>query len=186
MKFFKKNSLLSIILGALILIYAVLTRIIDHPIFNLDQTLGMVIVGVTLLLFSIFVVLQPIINKSVKGMAFFVIALQFGLLIYGAFSGFLLPVFKVNVPKIPYLNSASHWFSFALVTYGAINIVLDKYGKLSFRKVFVYLNLFAVIFGVVIYERNLVGKHLDWITFGSMIVLGLLLLIIGLFSKKKR
>ena len=186
MKFLKKQPVVSMILGALILIYAVLTRVVDHKIFNVDKNLGLIIIGLILLVFAIFVVLQPIINKKLKGGAFIVIAIQFGLLVYGAFSGFLLPAFNVSVPQIPYLSSGSHWFGFGLLSYGAINIVLDTYGKLSYKKVLVYLNLLFVILGVIIYERNLVDNHIGWITFGSMIIFGLLLLLIGLFSKKKR
>lgn len=185
MRFLKKNPIFSLVLGILIAIYAILTRFIDHPIFNLDAKLGLIIIGLALLAFALLVVLTPLTSKRLKGIAFVVIAIQFALLVYGSFSGFILPAFNVNVPKIPYLNSGSQWFGFALVTQGAISIILNTYNKLTLQKVLVYLNLTFVIFGVVVYERNLVNKHLDWVTFAAMLVTGLVLIVIGLINKKK-
>jgi|SRR5690554_6185839 len=185
MKIFKKNPVFSIVLGTIIIIYTILSRFIDHAIFNLDTTLGLIIVGIGLLVFAILVVLPPLTNKKVKGVAFLAILIEFILIVYGSVSSFLLPAFDIyDIPALPILSSASHWFGFALVLHGSIRIVLDVYGKLTYRKEMVYLNLLFVILGVVVYERHLVDNLLGWLTFVVLIGFGIYLLLIGLLNKK--
>lgn len=185
MKIFKKNPILAIVLGAIIIIYAILSRFIDHAIFNLDDTLGLIIVGVGLLIFAILVVLPPLTKKKVKGIAFFAILVEFILIIYGSVSSFLLPAFGIyDIPALPFLSSASHWFGFALVLHGALRIILDVYGKLTSKKEMVYPNLLLVILGVIIYERHLVDNLLGWLTFVALVGFGIYLLLIGLLNKK--
>lgn len=179
MKFFKKNPIFSIVLGGLILIYAVLAFFIEKGFFSLTDTVGRVVISLGLLSFA-FLIVAPDLKKE-RGKL--LNAFQFVILIIAAVFGFILPLFDVKVANF---GTGSLWFGLALIMNGGIGMYLAVPSK-KIGNIFTFLvHLFSVIFGTWIYTVNYVDKNIKMITFIGMLAAGIALLLIGLLSNKKK
>jgi len=174
----KKIPVVSIILGVLVLVYAFLAYFLNNDIFNLNQTIGNIVVALGLVAFAIFIVMPDMNKKSMKTLK----TVEFLVIMLAAVFGFLLPLFNVKGLN---LGSGSLWFGIALVLNGGIDLYLGINNKKSLKDGGFTLSLLSVIAGTYIYATNFVNRNLELFSFILLLALGTYLTVIGILNRKK-
>lgn len=172
MKTLKKIPLIPIILGVLVLAYAITSKIVNKGFFSLTDIVGNIVIAVGLIAFAVLVVLPQIskgtgLNKTLR-------TIEFVIIIIGSIIGFILPLFKVEVP---YIGSGSLWLGLTLVLDGAITLYVGAGKGLKY-----FISLISVILGTWVYSTNFVNKNIELFTLIALIVIGVTLLLIGLIG----
>ncbi|MDY0277733.1 MAG: hypothetical protein RBQ97_06580 [Acholeplasma sp.] len=182
MKQLKKVPVLSLIIGIVVLAYAIISWIVDDGIFKLSATVGNIVIAVGLIAFAVFIVLPKVDGNNNKTSKMLRMT-ELIVLLIGAIVGFILPVFDV---RIAHLGSGSLWFGIALVLDGGIGLYLGTGGKVSARGWRFFGYLFSVMLGTWIYAVNYVDSKIKIVTFIALLVIGLYCFLIGLFGLNKK
>lgn len=184
MKIFRNKavSVTSLIVGTLLVVYAILSKVIkDVAFFQLDKLVGNLIIGVGLIVFASLVVL-PQINKSSNKTAKSLRIVEFIILLVGALIGFILPAFNVEVPAI---GSGSLWIGLALIIHGGVDLFLGTHGKSNQKGLVFFVSLLAVALGGYVIGNNTVDGNLELVSFVALLGAGLFLLLTGLLYINK-
>lgn len=184
MSFFKKVPVLSIVLGVLILAYAIVSYFVDSGFFSLTYKVGKLVIGFGLIAFVLFVILP---NTNKKNQSVITLrTIESVIILFGAIVGFILPVFEVNINFIDISSSGSFWFGLALVLSGSIELYLGVFNKINLKSGLFFLNLLFVIFGTYVYATNMVDAKIKLVTLITLLSIGAILLFIGMFNIKSK
>lgn len=174
----KKLSILSLVLGILVLVYAFLAYFLDNDIFSLTQTIGNIIIATGLIAFAVLIVMPDMKKKSMATLK----TVEFVIILIAAIVGFVLPL--LNIKSVD-LGTGSLWFGIALVMDGGVDLFLGIHGKKNLKQGMFFISLLSVILGTWIYATNFVNANIRTFTFITLLLIGGYLTIIGLANSKK-
>lgn len=178
MKILKRQPLVSIILGILIVTYSLLANFANIDFLNITDTVGNIIISLGLIAFAVLIVWPDMKRKNIA----FIKTIEFVIIILAAVIGFILPIFNVDTYSI---GGGSLWFGLALVINGGLDLYLGVYNRKSLKYYVFFIHLASVILGTWIYATNYVDRNLEFLTFITLLVTGSYLIIIGLLHSKK-
>lgn len=186
MKTLKKVPIVPLIIGLLLVVYAIVSYFVNKPpVFHLGGKIGLSIIGLTLIAFALIIVLPKVGNKGSKS-ASTLRLVEFVIIVMAALIGFLLPVFDVNINLGKLFSGSSFWIGFALVMFGGVELFLGSHSKASVKGSKFFISILSVIAGTYIYAKNLVDARK--ISFIALLGLGIYLFAFGLvyLSKKNK
>jgi hypothetical protein len=211
-KFLKKNFVLTIILAAILLISSILMIVPMGDaksaqeawiIFNADKNISLnfiELIGGILLLFLGIYILIPQIKKNVSVVKFMYL-FELILFFFVAISGFLVPAIchlaghpwhmfaKDGYTEGELINSISFWIGLLLFVHGFIVLYACSYTKQDKPFWYFIVGIVLLSVGVFLMVSGLginIGQILNYIIIYSFLLVGLILLIIGLVSIKKK
>lgn len=184
MKLMKKIPLIPIILGIILMVYALVSWFVQKSPFDLNLVVGKIVIGLGLLAFAFFILLPKITSRQSK-VASTLRIIEFAVIVVAAFIGFILPAFKIDLGNI---GNGSLWVGIALVLSGGVELYLGTHGKVSNRNGAFFISLISVILGTWIYARNLIDPKIKVITFLTLMIGGAALTLYGsvIMSKKPK
>lgn len=182
MKIIKKVPVIPIIVGILLIAYALVSWFVQKSPFDLNLVVGKIVIGFALLAFAFFILLPKITRKQ-SGVASTLRMLEFAIIVIAAFIGFLLPAFNIRLGDI---GNGSKWIGIALVLSGSVELYLGTHGKASTRNGAFFISLLSVIFGTWIYVGNLIDPKIKVITFLTLMIVGTALTLLGFIELSKK
>jgi|SRR5690625_1102821 len=178
MKLLKKQPLVPIILGILIVTYSLLARFANIDFLKITFRVGNIIISLGLIAFAILIVWPDMKKKNISLLK----TIEFVIIILAAIIGFILPVFDVDTYNI---GTGSLWFGLALVINGGLDLYFGVYNKKSLKFHLFLIHLASVILGTWIYATDFVNSNIEFLTFITLLLSGSFLIIIGLLNSKK-
>lgn len=182
MKTLKKVPVLSLVIGILLMTYALVSWFVDKGFFAISSTLGRLVIGGGLILFAVLIVF-PKITRGKNKTAGFLRSIEFIVLITGAIIGFILPVFGHSYAN---LGTGSLWVGLALLLNGGVELYLGTHSKTNTKGAVFFIHLLSVIAGTYIYAVNFVDKNIRIVSFSLMLGVGIFFTLYGLIYLSKK
>ena len=183
MKAFKKNPVLSLVIGILMIVASIIFILEVQEIFTIKNfEIGKLISGVVVLGLSYILVFPEF--KKRKGNVKFIYFLELAVFIVVGVLGFILPSFGIN-PVKGYFDT-TNWIAIILLVHGLVSLCVSymstKPNGLNYVLYLVLYGLGAYLLGSNAISLNVV----NWTIITIIAVIGLYLFIIGLMNLKKR
>lgn len=178
MKVLKKQPLVPLIIGILLVTYSLLAYFANIDFLNLNDTVGNIIISIGLIGFAVLVVWPDLKKNNIKLLK----TIEFLIILLAALIGFILPLLNVETAKI---GSGSLWFGLTLVINGGLDLYLGTFSKKSLKFTTFLIHLVSVILGTWIYATNFVDRNIELLTFLTLLITGSFLIIVGLLNSKK-